>query len=112
MDLIKDIWEEIKETIRKEYDLSEISYNTWIAPLKFYKVENDTVIISIPSDKSHAIKYISNKYKNYFQVTISEMLDHTYDVSFILEKDEMSEEKDSSVKDPNYLINYEKNEKE
>ena len=35
------------------------------------------------------------------------MFDHHYDVSFILEKDEMTEEEPSSVKDPNYLINYE-----
>lgn len=107
MDIIRDIWEDIKETVRKEYDLSEISYNTWIAPLKFYKVENDTVIISIPSDQSHALKYISNRYKSFFQVTITEMLDYNYDVSFILEKDEESKEKTSNIKDPSYLINYE-----
>ena len=107
MDMIKDIWEDIKETVRKEYDLSEISYSTWIAPLKFYKVENDTVIISIPSDQSHALKYISSKYKDFFQVTITEMFDHKYDVSFILEKDEESGEEPSNIKDPAYLINYE-----
>lgn len=107
MDIIRDIWEDIKETVRKEYDLSEISYHTWIAPLKFYKVENDTVIISIPSDQSHALKYISNRYKSFFQVTITEMLDYNYDVSFILEKDEELKEKTSNIKDPSYLINYE-----
>ncbi len=107
MDIIRDIWEDIKETVRKEYDLSEISYNTWIAPLKFYKVENDTVIISIPSDQSHALKYISNRYKSFFQVTITEMLDYNYEVSFILEKDEESKETNSNIKDPSYLINYE-----
>ena len=87
MDIIRDIWEDIKETVRKEYDLSEISYNTWIAPLKFYKMENDTVIISIPSDQSHALKYISSRYKSFFQVTISEMFEDTYEVKFILESD-------------------------
>ena len=87
MDLIKEQWEHIKETVKKEYDLSDISYNTWIAPLKLYKVENDTVIIIIPSDKAHALNYITNKYESYFQVTITEMMDHDYNVSFILEKD-------------------------
>lgn len=86
MENIRDKWETIKETVRKEYDLSEISYTTWIAPLKFYKIENDTVIVSIPSDQSHALKYISGKYKSYFQVTITEMMNHNYDVSFILKK--------------------------
>ena len=107
MENIRDKWETIKETVRKEYDLSEISYTTWIAPLKFYKIENDTVIVSIPSDQSHALKYISGKYKSYFQVTITEMMNHNYDVSFILEKDQEGEETSSETKDPNYLINYE-----
>jgi len=107
MDLIRDMWEEIKETVRKEYDLSEISYNTWVEPLEFYKVENDTVIISIPSDHSHALKYISSKYKNYFQVTISEMFDHTFDISFILEKDQDGGGFPEKITDPTYLINYE-----
>lgn len=107
MDIIKDSWETIKETVRKEYDLSEISYNTWVSNLKFYKVENDTVIISIPSDQSHALKYISSKYKSYFQVTISEMMEHTYDVTFILEKDQEEEEEPKKITDPYYLINYE-----
>lgn len=108
MDFIRDSWETIKETVRKEYDLSEISYNTWVSNLKFYKVENDTVIISIPSDQSHALKYISSKYKSYFQVTISEMMEHTYDVTFILEKNQEEEETESKkITDPFYLINYE-----
>ena len=45
------------------------------------------VTILIPSDQAHALSYITNKYKSYFQVTITEMMDHEYDISFILEKD-------------------------
>lgn len=105
MEEIKNAWETIKETIKTEYDLSEISYTTWVAPLKFYKTEENTVIISIPSDQSHALKYISSKYKSYFQVTISEMMNHTYDVSFILEKDQ-EEEAETLHQDPRHLQNY------
>ena len=108
MDLIKEQWEHIKETVKKEYDLSDISYNTWIAPLKLYKVENDTVIIIIPSDKAHALNYITNKYESYFQVTITEMMDHDYNVSFILEKDAYSNSAPvPKNNDPLYLINCE-----
>ena len=85
-DSIKEKWELIKETIRKEYELSNISYSTWIEPLKLYKVENDNVFIIIPMDQAHAINYISNKYTSFFQVTITEMMDKNYTVSFILEK--------------------------
>ena len=87
MEEIRERWEEIKETIKMEYDLSDISYSTWLKTLNFYNVENDVVIILIPSDQAHALNYISNKYKNYFQVSISEMFNHEFSVSFILEKD-------------------------
>ena len=87
MSEIADRWDEIKEIIKNEYDLTDISYNTWIKPLKFYKDENHTVTILIPSDQAHAVSYITNKYKNFFQVSISEVFNDEYQISFILEKD-------------------------
>lgn len=111
MEFIKENWETIKEIIRKEYDLSSISYKTWVDPLKFYEVKNGVVIILIPSDQGHALSYISNKYKSFFQVTISEMTNKTYDVSFILEKDSLNEEYSSiepkKAVSPIYNLNYE-----
>ena len=111
MDFIKENWELIKETLKKEYSLSDISYTTWIAPLKYYNQKDDMITILIPSSQSHALNYISNKYKSYFQVTISEMMDHTYDISFILEKDttkEQENQKEDVLTSPLvYNINYE-----
>lgn len=106
MSEIADRWEEIKEIIKKEYDLTDISYNTWIKPLKFYKDENHTVTILIPSDQAHAVSYITNKYKNFFQVSISEIFNSEYQVSFILEKDIKNEDPDEE-KINTYNINKE-----
>ena len=71
MHFIGENWEMIKQTIHTEYDLTNISYNTWIEPLQFYDVKDDTVYIQIPTGQAHALNYISNKYSNYFKVTIS-----------------------------------------
>lgn len=108
MDSIKKKWDEIKENIRKEYELTDISYDTWIKPLSFYDVKDNVVIIMIPSDQAHALSYISNKYKNFFKVIISEMMNHTYDISFVLEKEAMEQKKknESTVK-PSSHVNYE-----
>lgn len=109
MEAIRENWNLIKETLRKEYELSDISYSTWIAPLNFYEVKDNVVTIMIPSDQAHALNYISSRYKSYFQVTISEMMDHTYDIAFILEKDaEDSRSKSSQSSVTSYNINYEK----
>ena len=105
MDSIKEKWDLIKETLRKEYELTDISYNTWIVPLDFYQVKNDVVTIIIPSDQAHALNYISSKYKSYFQVTISEMMNHTYDIAFILEKDALNGSLEDD--DPAYNLKYE-----
>lgn len=108
MDSIKENWDLIKETLRREYELSDISYSTWIIPLNFYEVRDNVVIIMIPSDQAHALSYISSKYKSFFQVTISEMMNHTYDISFILEKDTLNDSPENKIKsNSGYNINYE-----
>ena len=87
MEGIRENWAGIKETIKREYGLTDISYKTWVEPLEFYNARNDVVSIIIPAEQSHMINYISSKYKSFFQVTITEMMDHTYDVQFILAQD-------------------------
>lgn len=110
MDAIKENWNKIKEAVRREYNISNVSYHTWVEPLEFHNVVNDVVNIIIPSDQAHAINYISSKYKSFFQVTITEMFDYPYDVCFLLEKDiEAKDAADNeiSITNPAYNINYE-----
>jgi chromosomal replication initiator protein len=80
-------WDEIKNNIKEEYDLSQVSFDTWIVPLKFYNDKDNVVTIIIPSDQSHALKYIDKNYKDFFRIIITEMMHQNYDVKFILEKD-------------------------
>ncbi len=109
MDTIKENWDLIKQTLRKEYELSDISYSTWIEPLNFHEVKDNVVTIMIPSDQAHALNYISSKYKIFFQVTIAEMMNHTYDIDFILESDAINESSSDVLpsKKTIYNINYE-----
>ena len=110
MEAIKEKWDTIKDTVRREYNLSDISYNTWVEPLEIYNVKNDVVNIIIPSDQAHALNYISNKYKSFFQVTITEMFDYNYDIIFVLEKDIRDREAlagETTLSKPVYNINYE-----
>ena len=45
MEAIKENWTTIKEAVRREYSLSDISYHTWVEPLEFHNVVNDVVSI-------------------------------------------------------------------
>ncbi len=94
MELLQALWSTIKETIQKEYSLSSISYNTWILPLELDNVVGNTVYIKIPSDKQQALNYIQTKFKLFFQVTISEMLDEEYQIEFLLNKEETQTEEE------------------
>lgn len=109
MDALKENWTIIKETMKREYNISDISYKTWVSPLEYYDVKDDVVRIIIPSDQSHALNYISTKYKSFFQVTITELFDHNYDIKFILEKDirPVDIEDNLSMAGSVYNINYE-----
>lgn len=110
MDEIKENWQIIKETMRREYNISDISYQTWVAPLEFYTVTEDVVSIIIPTDLAPALNYISSKYKSFFQVTITEMFNHNYDIKFIFEKDAIdleNKENNAALTNPVYNINYE-----
>ena len=88
MNEIKDRWDEIKEIIRLEYELTDILFDTWVAPLNFYKVEGNVVTIMVPADKANLIKYIQNKYMLYFQVTISQLMNANYEIAFISASEE------------------------
>ena len=45
IDDLNSRWDEIKESIRIEYEIPDISYKTWIDPLKIGDIKDDTVYI-------------------------------------------------------------------
>ena len=104
MNNIEKNWDNIKETIRKEYNVSDVAYSTWIDPLKFGGNNGNIVNIIIPSDKSLSLDYVSRKYTDCFKVTITEMMDQSYNIKFILEKEKTDNKNNDN---PVYNINYE-----
>ena len=103
---IEKRWNEIKEAVRNERELSDVAYNTWIAPLEIFKVENNVVIILIPSYQIHSLDYISKKFKFDFKVAVSEMMDSEYEIEFILENEKLKNEQSKEAA-PVYNLNYE-----
>lgn len=96
MNNINDRWDEIKEIIKDEYDLTDISFNSWIKPLQFFKSENNIVTILIPKEQSPLIKYIEKNYHFSFKATISEVMNEEYDIVFITEDDALKYKKELS----------------
>ncbi|MCP1103105.1 chromosomal replication initiator protein [Aequitasia blattaphilus] len=86
MNVVKEKWPEIIEHLRVEHELANISFNTWIKPLKIYDVLDDTIYILVESNAS--VEYIEKKYLLPLKVCIAEMLDEEYEIIFISEDDE------------------------
>ena len=107
MNIVTENWDEILQTLKKEYQISEVPFNTWLKPLKVYKVENNLVSIIVPSELAGlGLSYISNRYKLPLQVTISVVtgMDEC-EVSFIPENEIPDQEVpvySEHVQDPRY----------
>ena len=84
MNIVEENWEQILNKMKLEYCSSNISYNTWIAPLTVYEVTEDTVYILVKLRAS--LEHIEEKYRLPFRVCIGEVTGIEYEVSFVTEE--------------------------
>ena len=86
MNIVEEKWPEIIEHLRVEHELSNVSFTTWIQPLKVYKVIQNTVFILVNMNAS--VEYIEKKYLLPLKVCIAEITGTEFEVVFISEDDE------------------------
>ncbi len=84
MNTVEEKWPQIIEHLRVEHELSNVSFSTWIKPLKVYDVINNTVFIMVNMNSS--VEYIEKKYLLPLKVCIAEITGEEYEVSFISEE--------------------------
>ncbi len=100
MNIVEEKWADIIEYLRTEHELSNVSFTTWIQPLRVYDVIDDTVYIMVNMNAS--VEYIEKKYLLPFKVCIAEITGIEYDVVFISEDDEkISEIRNMSIEADN-----------
>lgn len=85
MNEVKEKWPEIIEHLRVEHELLNVSFNTWIKPLKVYDVIDDTAYILVNKDSS--VEYIDKKYRLPLMVCIAEITGKEYEIQFVSEDD-------------------------
>ncbi len=87
MELLRQQWDNIKQAIKDEYELTGIAFNIWVKPLQYLKCENNTVSILVPGENPEMLNYVKVNYTNYFQEAISQALSDNYTVEFTLEEE-------------------------
>lgn len=100
MNVIEEKWDEILNIVRTEHELSDVSFNTWLVPLKVHSVDKNIVTIIVPSQQV-GLNYISKKYTLPLQVAIGEATGMmNCQVRFVLQAD-VETSKPLPSQDPN-----------
>ena len=86
MHIIEEKWNEILERVRDEHELGDVSYKTWIQPLKVFKAEDNAVTILVPSEQV-GLDYVSKKYRLPIKVSIAEITGLDCEIYFVLPAD-------------------------
>lgn len=95
MDTLNDIWKEVLSLCKKE--VSDVMYNMWLAPLEFYKLENDTAVFIVNADFRKTI--IITKFAPLLKKCFKEIIGFDVEIDVMVNQafDEKSEtEKNSS----------------
>ena len=89
LEKILEKWDEILLNIKDEHDITDVSYKTWLLPLRPYSVDKDILTILVPDDLF--LNYVKKKYEFLLKFTIEEITGIQCEIRF-LSKDNIKEE--------------------
>lgn len=99
MDNLKEKWQEILDFFKQEYDIADVSFKTWILPLKVKSFENNMVTLIFPGDSGKTgLQYINKKYLSLLKISIAETLNQEIELQIVLPDDEENNENEESSK--------------
>ena len=98
MEELKQKWDLILQTLKEEYDIQDISFKTWIKPIKIYSVSGNKITLLISEDPM-GISYIEKKYLTPLTVTICEVMRREYEVTLISAKEKEAAESNKKKKE-------------
>ncbi len=101
MELILEKWEEILKTVKEEYDIADVAFNSWLKPLQVYNIIDSTLYILITSEQI-LISYIKKRFTIPLKVVIAEITGIEYEIEFI-GQDQKADIKPLKDKSPKFL---------
>lgn len=106
MELILEKWDEILRTVKEEYEISDIAFDTFLKPLSVYSIEDMKLYILVPSEQI-GVNYISKRYTLPIKVAVAEITGIEYEIEFILPEQTKSM-KSFRSKSPEFIPNTDK----
>ena len=83
MHLVEEKWDEILLTVKREHELTDISFNTWLKPLQIFSIQNNRIYILV-SGEQMGLTYINRKYYLPLKVAVAEVTGTEYEIEFVL----------------------------
>lgn len=94
---LKEKWPEILDFLKQEYDITDVSFKTWILPLKVQSYNNDVVTLVFPDDSGNTgLQYIKKRYLLFLKISIEEVLNKELEVKIVLPTQNDTEEESFS----------------
>ena len=80
-----EIWEEILQVTKDNNDIPDISFRTWLLPLKIQDVKGNTIVVLVTTGVM-GIEYITKKYLRFLKTAASGVTGTGtgYEIEFIL----------------------------
>lgn len=105
METLNDIWKKVLSLCKEE--VSDVMYNMWLAPLEFYKLENDTAVFIVNADFRKTI--ISTKFAPLIKKKFEEVIGFEVEIDVIVDQ---AFGENSSQSEQENVKNEEKDEKQ
>ena len=96
METILQKWDEILALVKEEHELTDVSFSTWLKPLKVHSLDetkDGTILYLLVPSAQVGVNYVSKKYTLPLKVAIAEITGINCDVRFILPEEASKMEK-------------------
>jgi len=77
--MAREIWSKILSLARKK--ISAVQFDTWLKPLNFIRIENDTILVSTPNPLAR--DFVENEFKELFEEIIKELQIKGLSIAFV-----------------------------
>ena len=87
---ITEQWPVIQAEVREKFELLDLTYSTWIAPLRPFSLKEKTFVISFPNDSdnedsaSFITLHLTKKYSVCFQIVLEELFHDSFEIVFTI----------------------------
>lgn len=100
MEPVEEKWDEILTTLRTEYDIKEMLFNTWLKPLRVGSVNGNVLTLiypiasSLATNKEFVVKYITEHYGVQLAMVVANATGKDYEILIDVQSKEAPSEKE------------------